>query len=237
MVPIPATANSAQPEYKPPTTADGKTDWDNHSQQNRTAVGQLYWNAEEKQAHEKHQLQVVGDLARIEEAKVEQARIKAGGSLLNIDPTFASRDPRDILRRAAPPPYHFEDVPRSIGDFAYHYSQATGFDPSGVIVACVTAAASVIATDTSWSFARVRVGRCQLDNGPSYVVGQAQGNHPASEPLLTTLSTCTASCSSGGKSQIKARRGKNANRYPRYLLATRPSQHFRKPCKPTRAGF
>lgn len=104
----------------------------------------FYWNEEEKTAHEKHQRQLVGDLARIEEARAEQARIKAGGELPNRDAGFASRTPRDVLRRAAPPPYSFDDVPRPIGEFAWHFSQATGYDPSGVIVAAVVAAASVI---------------------------------------------------------------------------------------------
>lgn len=143
MTAIPEISAVAQPEYTPPQTADGKTDWDHHKQRER-ASSELYWSNEEKQAHEQHQRTVVGDLARIEEAKVEQARIKAGGAVPHVDPTFASREPRDVLRRAAPPPYEFDDVPRSIGEFAWYFSQATGYDPSGVIVACVTAAASVI---------------------------------------------------------------------------------------------
>ncbi|SIQ75367.1 Protein of unknown function [Rhizobium sp. RU35A] len=57
---------------------------------------------------------------------------------------FEFRKPRDVLRKVTPPPFAFDDVPPAIGYFAYHYSQATGFDQSGVIVACVTAAASVI---------------------------------------------------------------------------------------------
>jgi len=57
---------------------------------------------------------------------------------------FELRKPRDVLRKVSPPPFAFDDVPRSMGDFAYYYSKATGFDQSGIIVACVTAAASVV---------------------------------------------------------------------------------------------
>lgn len=57
---------------------------------------------------------------------------------------WAARKPRDVLRKVTPHPFAFDDVPPAIGYFAFHYSQATGFDQSGVIVACVTAAASVI---------------------------------------------------------------------------------------------
>src|SRR5690606_16001672 len=54
------------------------------------------------------------------------------------------RQPRDVLRKVTPPPFAFDEVPPSIGHFAYHQSQATGHDQSGIIVASVTAAASVI---------------------------------------------------------------------------------------------
>lgn len=68
-----------------------------------------------------------------------QLRKLTGQSVL-----FESRKPRDVLRKLAPPPYAFDDVPPVIGEFAYHYSQATGHDQSGIIVASVTAGASVI---------------------------------------------------------------------------------------------
>lgn len=57
---------------------------------------------------------------------------------------FEFRKPRDVLRKVAPPPYSFDDVPPSIANAAYYYAQATGYDQSGIIVACVTAAASAI---------------------------------------------------------------------------------------------
>lgn len=144
MAALTAPSSAAQPECNHPLTADGKTDWDHHSQRQRAANAELYWNAEEKQAHEQRQLKLLGDLARVEEAKAEQARIKAGGVVPHVDPTFTSREPRDVLRRAAPPPYDFDDVPGCIGEFAWHFSQATGYDRSGALVACVTAASSVI---------------------------------------------------------------------------------------------
>jgi hypothetical protein len=104
----------------------------------------LYWNDEEKKAHQAHQRKILEDAARIEEAKVEQERIKAGGLVPRVDKDFSERRPRDLLRRAAPPPYHFDDVPPALGHFSWHFSQATGYDPSGIIVSSVTAAASVI---------------------------------------------------------------------------------------------
>jgi hypothetical protein len=104
----------------------------------------FYLNHDEKRESEERNVKIAEDLRAIEEAKVRQAELKAGAPAPNRDAAFASRTPRDILRRAAPPPYHFEDVPRAIGEFAWYFSQATGYDPSGVIVAAVTTAASVI---------------------------------------------------------------------------------------------
>ncbi|RLK44532.1 DUF3987 domain-containing protein [Cupriavidus plantarum] len=57
---------------------------------------------------------------------------------------FEFRKPRDVLRKVVPQPYAFDDVPPMIGMVAHQYAQATGYDQSGIIVACVTAAASVI---------------------------------------------------------------------------------------------
>ena len=110
----------------------------------RPSKTDFYWNQEEKQSHEQRQSKLVGDLARIEEARAEQARIKAGIPVPHHDAEFASRQPRDVLRRAAPPHYSFDDVPRSIGEFAWYFAEATGYDQSGAIVSGVTAAASVI---------------------------------------------------------------------------------------------
>lgn len=101
-------------------------------------------NIDEKRARQELEAKMFDDLARIEEAKARQAELKAGAPAPNRDVTFTLRTPRDVLRRAAPPPYDFEDVPRPIGELAWYFSQATGYDPSGAIVAAVTTAASVI---------------------------------------------------------------------------------------------
>lgn len=84
------------------------------------------------------------DTRRAEEAKLEAAKLKAGGPVPTRDAGFEFRVPRDVLRKVIPQPYAFDDVPRAIGEFAYYYSQATGHDPSGALVSAVTAAASVI---------------------------------------------------------------------------------------------
>jgi hypothetical protein len=57
---------------------------------------------------------------------------------------FEKRQPRDILRQLAAPPFDYEDVPEPIANLAYHFSEATGFDRTGVIVAATVAAASMI---------------------------------------------------------------------------------------------
>lgn len=84
------------------------------------------------------------DNRRAAEAELAKAQIKAGDPVPNRDAEFVMRVPRDVLRKVSPQPYSFDDVPRSIGEFAYYYSKATGHDPSGIIVSAVTAAASVI---------------------------------------------------------------------------------------------
>ena len=84
--------------------------------------------------------QIAADLrAKAEADERRELRKLTGASVL-----FAQRKPRDMLRRVVPPPFEFDDVCPAIGEMAYHYSSATGFDRSGVIVAAVTAAASVI---------------------------------------------------------------------------------------------
>lgn len=99
---------------------------------------------EERVAKAQYTAKLVADHARIKEAELEKARINAGAPAPNRDAEFEFRKPRDVLRKVIPQPYGFDDVPLSIGTFAYHYSQATGHDPSGAIVSAVTAAASVI---------------------------------------------------------------------------------------------
>lgn len=103
----------------------------------------LYESMEAKRADEKHQEKVLEEARLIAQAKATEAQAKAGGAL-HQDAGFEFRIPRDVLRKVVPQPYSFDDVPRSMGEFAYYYSQATGHDPSGAIVSAVTAAASVI---------------------------------------------------------------------------------------------
>ena len=137
--------NAGKP-FTPPKTADGGIDWDAIKEAIPTrdpALG-FHRNWGEKLASQDRDAEITGNLARVEEAKTERERIKGGGLFTVCDPNFGSSEPRDIIRRALPPPFHWEDVPRCVGEFAWHYSEATGFDPSGVIVASVTAAASVI---------------------------------------------------------------------------------------------
>jgi hypothetical protein len=130
----------------PPYTADGKPDWDKMKDvwpPRDSGLG-FHKDHAEKREHDEREAKMFADLARLEEAKARQAELKAGAPAPNRDAAFASRTPRDILRRAAPPRYDFEDVPRAIGEFAWFFSQSTGYDPSGAVVAAVTAAASVI---------------------------------------------------------------------------------------------
>lgn len=57
---------------------------------------------------------------------------------------FKYRKPRDILRKSVPQPFSLDEAPPPIAEFARAFSNATGFDHSGVIVAATTAAAAAI---------------------------------------------------------------------------------------------
>lgn len=57
---------------------------------------------------------------------------------------FATRTPRDILKKSVPQPFDLSEAPLPIAQFAYAFSEATGFDHSGMMVAATTAAASII---------------------------------------------------------------------------------------------
>lgn len=138
MTTVPSRPLGPQPEWERPSGAAWPSTPSTKSANDPTFA--FLQTDEDKRA----QAKLIGDIARIEEAKALQAELNAGAPAPNRDAKFASRTPRDILRRAAPPPYDFEDVPRPIGEFAWYFSQATGYDPSGAIVAAVTTAASVI---------------------------------------------------------------------------------------------
>lgn len=57
---------------------------------------------------------------------------------------FATRTPRDILKKSVPEPFGLDEAPHPIALLAEAFSKATGIDHSGMIVAATTAAASVI---------------------------------------------------------------------------------------------
>jgi len=144
---LPNDAAGPQAGYiPPPMTPDGKVDWaeiERRSPPHDPGLG-VHRTYEEKREADERSAKLIADARAMEEAKTEQLRLRAGAPAPNHDNGFISRTPRDVLRRAAPPPFTYDDVPRRIGEFAYHFSQATGFDRSGVIVASVTAASSVI---------------------------------------------------------------------------------------------
>lgn len=52
--------------------------------------------------------------------------------------------PKNILRSVVAPQYSLDDAPESISYLAYHYAQATGYDHSGVMVACMVTASALI---------------------------------------------------------------------------------------------
>jgi Protein of unknown function (DUF3987) len=132
----------------PPDVQAAQDQWEAARIRQENGIGSdprigLYESMEAKRADEKHLEKILEETRLIEQAKAEEARIKAGGAV-HQDAEFEYRIPRDVLRKVSPQPYGFDDVPRSIGEFAYYYSKATGHDPSGIIVSAVTAAASVI---------------------------------------------------------------------------------------------
>lgn len=143
----PQTSNPAQTAqsdttWTVPTNADGTTDWSAPTTPD-PSVG-FHFSKEEKDAADQRAAKFIEDMRKMEEAKAEQARIKAGAPIAAHDAAFEHRTPRDVLRQLSPPRYAVWDVPAAIGDFASRYSEATGFDVGGAIVAAVTAAASMI---------------------------------------------------------------------------------------------
>ena len=138
----PAQTAQSDTGWRPPTNADGSTNWGAPTTRD-PSLG-LHFNKEEKDAADQRTAKLIEDVRKTEEAKAEQARIKAGAPITAIDVMFEYRTPRDVLRQHTPPRFQTWEVPPAIGDFAKAYADATGFDAGGVIVAAVTAAASVI---------------------------------------------------------------------------------------------
>jgi len=62
----------------------------------------------------------------------------------NIDMIHFDGAPHNIFNDAIPKPFAFDEIPPIIASFAKSFSDATGFDHSGLMVAAVIAAASVI---------------------------------------------------------------------------------------------
>jgi len=135
------TAQSDTP-WTVPTNADGTTDWGSPTTCD-PSLG-FHFNKEEKDAADQRTAKLVEDMRKMEEAKAEQARIKAGAPVAAVDLMFEYRTPRDVLRQSAPPRYQTWEVPPAIGEFAKNFAEATGFDAGGIIVAAVTAASAVI---------------------------------------------------------------------------------------------
>lgn len=74
------------------------------------------------------------------ELNLQRDALRARGQLAELH----MRTPRNILKRATPQPFQFDEVPQPIARFAYEVSQATGFDHSGLIHSAVSAAAAII---------------------------------------------------------------------------------------------
>lgn len=75
-----------------------------------------------------------------EEIRWQREALRTRGQLAELQ----MRTPRNIIRRAIPQPFQWDEVPQPIAQFAFEVSQATGFDHSGLMHAAVTAAAAII---------------------------------------------------------------------------------------------
>lgn len=80
----------------------------------------------------------------MEEAKERIALLKQTGHAVQ----FQLRTPKDLLRKTVVQPFQLDEAPPPIANLAQNFSTATGFDPSGIIVAATVAAAAVI--DDRW---------------------------------------------------------------------------------------
>lgn len=126
--------------FDPPLVLVNPPDWLLEAQQRNPHQTPEVAKAQADAKYAEHMTDVSRNFREAKETEERiQLRKMNGQSLM-----FPFRKPRDLLRQAAPPPFAFDEVPLSIATAAYHISQARGSDPSGVIVACVTAAASVI---------------------------------------------------------------------------------------------
>ena len=108
---------------------------------NGAAQDETWWRqqAQEKSEGDKF-LEASENLRHVREKQDEAELRKLNGQSI----LFELRKPKDILRQVIAPAYAIDDVPAPISYLAYHYGQATGYDHSGILVACVVAASSVI---------------------------------------------------------------------------------------------
>ena len=77
------------PPWTVPLTADGKTDWDAGMQSLKPFPDLGFGTPEERAAKEQHEEAMLEKLARIEEARAEQAKLKTG---VPIPPPMAPMD-------------------------------------------------------------------------------------------------------------------------------------------------
>lgn len=80
------------------------------------------------------------NMCEFEKLQWQREALRARGQL----PELHMRTPRNIIKKNIPQPFEWEEVPLSVASFAYHVSQATGFDHSGLMHSAVTAAAAII---------------------------------------------------------------------------------------------
>lgn len=80
------------------------------------------------------------NVRRTEELKWQRDALRARGQLAELQ----MRTPRNIIKRALPRPFEWNEVPYPIWSFAFEVSRATGFDHSGLMHSAVTSAAAII---------------------------------------------------------------------------------------------
>mgnify|MGYP000208045369 CR=1 FL=1 len=76
----------------------------------------------------------------------QRSGLQAVADLLSqaAEPVDERAPPANVLREMAAPPFEYDEVPGGIARMARAFSESTGFDRSGVLMAAVVAAASVI---------------------------------------------------------------------------------------------
>nr|WP_298717246.1 DUF3987 domain-containing protein [uncultured Steroidobacter sp.] len=113
----------------------------NSSQQDSGAKAPVqFWNDDKPQSdHDKFLAATQNLLAAEDKREASELRRMTGNSV-----ALQFRMPKDIFRTAIATPFEFDEVPATIAKLAQSFSEATGFDRSGVIVAALVAAASAV---------------------------------------------------------------------------------------------